>query len=422
MSTTGERRDAAQAGLLRDPEFLRYLLGRMLSGAGNVATLLALPVLVYRASDSASLTALVAACEAAPYLLFGLFAGALTDRWNRKKVMIAADVASTALLLTIPLAHALGEVTVPHVLAVAFLGPTVGVFFDGAVFGAVPMLVGRDRIAAANSYVWSLQSVIEIVVPSLVGVLLAFVHPAWLLGFDASTFAASAVLLAGIHRPLYDATRARAALTLRQVFRDIGEGIDYLVHHPGVRTMTIIGFLQCVGGGGFMALYVVWVDRVLGLGTEGWRFGAVYAAWAVGSLAASLALPRLVRFVSPARIALVALPVNAVLWFAVLLQQTWWVAGLLMIGWSVAYTMVAINSITYRQQVTPEHLLGRVNTAGRMLSWGMGWTGGAFLAGLAVHGLGLRPALFAFGCASLVAVAVAWTSPLRTGNGDPGRG
>ncbi len=164
-----------------------------------------------------------------------------------------------------------------------------------------------------------------------------------------------------------------------------------------------------------MALYVVWLDRVLGLGTEGWRFGAVYAAWAVGSLAASLALPRLVRVASPARIALVALPVNAALWFAVLLQEVWWHAGLLMIPWSVAYTLVAINSITYRQQVTPEHLLGRVNTAGRMLSWGIGWTGGAFLAGAVVPLLGLRATLFVFALASVAAVVVAWTSPLRVG-------
>jgi hypothetical protein len=332
--------------------------------------------------------------------------------------MITADLASTAVLATIPLAHWLAEVTIPHVLAVAFLGPTIGVFFDGAVFGAVPLLVGRDRIAAANSYVWSLQSVIEIVVPSAVGVLLAFVAPAWLLGFDAVTFAASAALLAGIQRPMYDAAREREALTVRQVFRDIREGLHYLAHHGGVRTMTMVGFLQCLGAGGFMALYVVWLDRVLRLGTEGWRFGVVYGAWAVGSLAASLALPRLVRRVSPARITLVALPVNAALWFAVLLQDVWWRAGLLMIAWSVAYTLVAINSITYRQQVTPEHLLGRVNTAGRMLAWGMGWTGGAFLAGAAVHLIGLRPTLLVFAFASVAAVAVAWTSPLRTGDPD----
>ena len=157
-----------------------------------------LPIIVYRTSGSASLTALVAAAEAAPYLLFGLFSGALTDRWNRKKVMVTADVLSTLLVATVPLADLLGELTVPHVLAVAFLGPTIGVFFDGAVFGALPTLVGRQRIAEANSMTWAAASVVEMAMPSAVGVLLAFVHPAWLLGFDALTFALSAVLIGGI--------------------------------------------------------------------------------------------------------------------------------------------------------------------------------------------------------------------------------
>ena len=110
-------------GVLRDREFLRYFLSRQLSVAGSIVTLVTLPIIVYRASGSASLTALVAACEAAPYLLFGLFSGALTDRWNRKKVMVTADVLSALLVATIPLADLLWELTVPHVLAVAFLGP-----------------------------------------------------------------------------------------------------------------------------------------------------------------------------------------------------------------------------------------------------------------------------------------------------------
>nr|WP_281385898.1 MFS transporter [Nocardioides luti] len=392
---------------------MRYLVSRCLSVAGNVATLIALPVLVYRTSDDAGLTALVAGCEAAPYLLLGLFSGALTDRWDRRRVMIVADVLSTLVLATIPLAAWLGTVTVPHVLAVAFVGPSIGVFFDGAVFGAVPTLVGRDRIASANSLTWSVQSVIEIVVPSVVGALMAVLDPAWLLGFDALTFAASAALIAGIHRPMHDATRARSALTVRQVFRDIGEGLDYLVHHPGVRTMTVIGFVQCVSLGGYMALSVVWIDRVLGLGTDGWRFGVTYAAWALGGLAASLSLPALVRFVTPARITLLALPVAAGIGIAVSRLQTWWLAAPLMMVWAAAATLVTINSITYRQQVTPEHLLGRVNTAGRMLSWGIGWTGGALLAGLVVGPLGLRPTMLAFTVVNLVGVLVAWTSPLR---------
>ena len=75
--------------------------------------------------------------------------------------------------------------------------------------------------------------------------------------------------------------------------------------------------------------------------------------------------------------------------------------------------LVVINSVTYRQQVTPEHLLGRVNTAGRMLAWGMGWTGGAFFAGVLVGSLGLVPTLVVLSSTGILATAVAWTSPLR---------
>lgn len=400
--------------LLRDPQFLRYLLARSLSTIGNIATLVALPVLVYRSSGSAGLTALVAACEAAPYLLFGLFSGALTDRWNRKRVMVSADACSTALLLTIPLTHlVVGEVPVPQVLLVAFLGPTIGVFFDGAVFGAVPLLVGRGRIAVANSYLWSLQSVIEIAVPSAVGLLLGFLHPAWVLGLDAVTFAVSAALLVGITRPLHDATRERPPLTVGQLGRDIRDGLRYLLGHAGVRTMTIVGTIQCLSGGGFIALQVVWMDRILDVGTSGWRFGAVFSAWAIGGLLASLALPRLVRRVQPAQIALWSLPVAAGTALLVPWLQPWWLAALALACWALPYTLVVINSITYRQQVTPEHLLGRVNTAGRMLSWGLGWTGGALLAGLLVGPLGLRGTLMACTALGVVSVAVAWTSPLR---------
>ena len=149
--------------LLRDADFLQYVAARVLSLVGNIITLVALPVLIYRLSGSTFLTALVAGLEAAPYLIFGLLAGALSDRWNRKTVMVTSDILGACLLASVPVAHFLDVLTVPHILFVAFAGPTIGTFFDGAVFGAVPMLVGRSRIAQANSYVWSLQGMVEVV-------------------------------------------------------------------------------------------------------------------------------------------------------------------------------------------------------------------------------------------------------------------
>jgi hypothetical protein len=76
--------------------------------------------------------------------------------------------------------------------------------------------------------------------------------------------------------------------------------------------------------------------------------------------------------------------------------------------------LVVVNTISYRQQVTPEALLGRVNTTGRLLSWGVGWTLGAFAGGVLSHQIGVRPAMVSMASLSVAAVVVAWTSPLRT--------
>lgn len=402
------------AGRLRDEaDFRRYWWSRVLSLSGTVITLVALPVLVYRLSDSAFLTALVAALEAAPYLVFGLLAGALSDRWDRKSVMVTADFVNAAVMISVPVAAWLGVLTVPHVLAVAFVSPAVATFFDGANFGALPVLVGRDRIAAANAAVWGAATSIEMVLPAVVGVALAVIDPATLLVVDALSFVASGLFVRAISRLLHDPDRRREPLTRRLVASDVGEGLRFLIRHSGVRTMTIIGTVQCLSGGGFVALIVVWCDRVLGVGTQGLRFGLVYGGWSVGALLASLLLPRLLRHTTPASVALVALPVAAVLGIATALMTQWVLASLGLLAWGTAYTLVVVNSISYRQQVTPEHLLGRVNTAGRMLSWGAGWTLGAVLGGTLGHVLGVRQALVAVASLGLVSVVVAWTSPLR---------
>lgn len=178
--------------------------------------------------------------------------------------------------------------------------------------------------------------------------------------------------------------------------------------------MTIVGTVQCLSGGGFVALLVVWCDRVLGVGTQGLRFGLVYGGWSAGGLLASLLLPPALRYTTPASVALAALPAAAALGIATALATQWALAALGMVAWGFAYTLVVVNSISYRQTVTPEHLLGRVNTAGRMLSWGLGWTGGAVLGGALGHLLGTRPALVTMASIGLLSVVVAWTSPLRT--------
>jgi MFS family permease len=403
----------APARLRDDPDFRRYWLARVLSIIGSMVTAVALPVLVYRMSGSTFLTALTTALEAAPYLLTGLFAGALSDRWNRQRVMVSADLVNAVLIGSIPVAHLLGVLTVGQVLAVGFAVQAVYTFFDGANFGALPVLVGRARVAQANSAVWTASSLVELFVPALAGLALAVLNPASLLALDALSFVASAIAVRGIVRAMSERRDGQLPLRPRVVFADVAEGVRFLVRHPGVRTMTIVGSLQSFAGGGFVALMVVWCDRILHIGTSGVRFGLVWGAWGIGGLIAAVGLPRLLRRMPPAAITLYALPMSAVLGIVTALMPGWGLAALALLVWGSAYVLVIVNSISYRQQVTPEQLLGRVNTAGRMLSWGVGWTLGSLVGGLLGNQYGVRTAMVVMGTFGFVAVVVAWTSPLR---------
>ena len=101
------------------PEFRLFLAARSISWAGNAITLVALPILVFQLTGSPALTGLLTAVEALPYLVFGLPAGALADRWNRKRVLVTAWAASGIVMATIPAAASIGLLTIPLMTSVA---------------------------------------------------------------------------------------------------------------------------------------------------------------------------------------------------------------------------------------------------------------------------------------------------------------
>ncbi len=403
-----------RAGSLRGHrDFRLFWTARQVSVAGTLVTAVALPVLVYRLSGSPALTALVTVAEGVPYLLLGLVSGALSDRLDRRRVMVAADLLSALAIGSVPIAWALGVLTVWHALAAGLVTQSFFVFFDGAAFGALPAIVGRARIGDANAAIWGTGSLLDLGVPMLAGLVLAVLHPAWLLGVDALSYAISAACVSAIAVRL-SLPRQLPPLRPGVLVGEVRDGLRYLVGHAGVRSMTAVGFLVSLSGAGFMALSVPYTDRILGVGTSGWRFGLVFAAWGIGGVTVALATPRLLRLMPPGRLTLMWLPVCAASGIAVATTSTWRVAVLAMVLWGVSYQGTVLNSITYRQQVTPEHLLGRVNTAGRMLSFGVGWTGGALGAGALAASLGLRAGLVCVVSVGALAAAYGWLSPLRT--------
>ncbi|GIF73182.1 MFS transporter [Asanoa siamensis] len=404
--------------LLADTDFRRYWLARMVSVTGSLVTYVALPVLIYSVTGSSLWTAFVVVAEGLPYLCFGLFAGALADRLDRRRLMVVADVANAFVLGSVPVAYAFGVLTAPHVLVVAFLTHILFVFFDAANFGALPALVGRARIASANSAVHGGGTVLELVVPGLAGVALTLVTPAPLLLVDAVSFAVSALLVRAIATPLQAAVAGSGPSA--GLLRDIREGVVFLSRQPIVRTQTIVGCLQSMTGGAFMGQFVPWLDQTLGVRpTNDARLGVLYGVWGAGGIVAALVFPRLARRIGEPRVTLWFLPLSALFGLACGVATSWVAVACLLALWAVVYSLVILNAITLRQRVTPDRLQSRVNTAGRMVSFGLGWPVGALAGGLVADASSPRAAIVTSAAMSGVGVLVAWLSPLRRLAGEP---
>ena len=138
---------------------------------------------------------MLAALQAVPYLLFGLFAGAIADRADRRRLMVGCNVLQTIVLATVPLAAAAGVLGVEQVFVVAIVSATLFVWFDAANFGAMPLIAGRDRLVEANAAVSGASSLIAVVGPAVAGVLAATIGPAYAIGIDAASYGLSAIAL-----------------------------------------------------------------------------------------------------------------------------------------------------------------------------------------------------------------------------------
>jgi hypothetical protein len=400
-----------RAGALNIPgSFAVFWTARTLSWAGTGISGVVLPVLVYDRTGSPALTSLLAAVEAVPYLAFGLLAGAVADRSGRRGLMVGCDLGCAALMGSIPVAWALGGLTTGLVLLAALGAATAFVFFDAASFGAVPALAGRDGVVGAVSGLSASSAVTSMIAPAAAGGLLAVLAPAQAVIADAASYLASAVLLASIRRPFESPDPAGRP---RLAWRDMLEGARFLWQRPLLRAMTLLaGTPVSVSGGAGVGLMVIYAVRALGLTRTDPRIGLLYSAAAAGSAAAALALPRVRRRLRAGRVALVFLALDAAALAWVALAPGFAVALAALACWMFCYSMVTINGITLRQQLTPDRLQSRVNTTARMLGWG-GYPFGALIGGGLADVLPIRVTLLVMCLPVAAAAAAGLRSPLR---------
>ncbi|MGB4780322.1 MFS transporter [Microbacterium sp.] len=388
------------------PAFRLFLTARTISWAGNAITLVALPVLVFQLTGSPALTGLLTATEALPYLVFGLPAGALADRWDRKRVLVVTGAASGLVMASIPLAASLELLTVTHLFVAALGVSSLFVFFDAAGFGALPELVGRNRIPSATGTMVAFGTVISLIGPAAGGAIAAAVGPALALSIDAAAYLIAAVLTAFVHWVPIASPGADVPLTAAGLVSDIADGIRYIWRTEIIRWLTLIGAGASISGGAMLGLTIVAGVEQLGMTDDDPRLGLLYSATALGAFLVSLAVSRIQRSVGTGWITIAALSIS---WIT---QLVWAVntsigVGLVVLAvFQAASTLAIMNGIIVRQSLAPDHLQSRVNTTARMIAWG-GTPLGAMLGGTLAEHFSVTLALVVCSLGTALGLAIA---------------
>lgn len=416
-SSADGRKDGIGLGSVRLSGFRLFLVSRATSWVGTAMTLIALPLLLYQRTGSAALTGLLAALEAVPYLVLGLPAGALVDRWDQRRTLVVTSVLSGLVMASIPVASWVGLLTTGQLLLASLAVSALFVFFDAAGFGAVPALVGRDRVAGASGTMLSVYTSINLIGPALGGVAATAVGAANLIAIDAVSYLVAALLLRRVR--WREAAETRRAVTdvglrrrLAQIRVDVVEGLAYIWSHRVIRTLTLLGTGASVSAGAVTGLIVVVAVQQFHLDDHDSRIGLLFAATAAGSLVTGLLIGRVQQRYRTGTISLGSLAASWLLMVGWALNNLWWVGLVVLALWQAASSLTTLNGIVVRQAVTPQRLQARVNTTARMIAWG-GSPLGATLGGIVAQTWGTRPALLIASAGLAVSLLVGLAGPLR---------
>ena len=361
-------------------DFWRFWAGQTISNFGSSFTLFALPLLVFKLTGSPVNLGLVTAFEFLPYLLFGLILGAWVDRVDRRRMMIATDVARAVVIASIVVLAGLDMLAVWWIYAVGFVSTTLQICFDAGEFAAIPSLVGTDDLIKANGRIQASYSAALFFGPLMAGSLLTVAPIQTVLLFDALSFLVSALTLALV-RGSFNITSG-GEKTLTSLRQDVVEGLRYVLSHPILRNISIMMALINFLAATTQTQLVLFAKERFGASDA--QVGFLYSAGALGIVVLSLAAGPVRERVSFSKAALGGLMVYGLLITGLAFTGRFWLAlpvWALACGFGIFFN---INTSSLRQAIVPNQLLGRIMSIAAVLAWSA-IPLGSLLGGLAIE-------------------------------------
>ena len=375
------------------------------SNLGDGIVLAAGPLLVATISGEPFAVAMAAFLQQLPWLLFGVPAGAMVDRLDRRTLTIVVDLVRFTVIGLLAVTVALGVASLPVVFVAVFLLGTSETFADNAASTLVATAVPKDGLGVANSRLFGTAIATNQLAGPPLGAFLFGVGMAVPFGVNAVCFLLAAVLISRISRSVVPREGEPRAMR-----HEIAEGLRWLWAHAPVRTLALTIFAFNVTFGAAMAVYVLYAKERLGVGDFG--YGLLMTSSALGGLLGATAYRWLeVRF-SLATLMRIGLVIETLTHLCLAVTREPLVAGMVMAVFGVHAVVWGTTSTTVRQRAVPSRLLGRVTSVYLLGSVG-GMALGSLLGGAIAQRWGIvAPYWFGF-VGSALLTAVMWRSFLN---------
>lgn len=388
-------------------DFRWLLASSWTSNVGDGIALAAAPLLIASMTSSPILVAAGAILQFLPWLLFGLHAGAIADRFDRRRLVMAANAARAVVLAALCVFLVTGTANIWIVLATAFLYGTAEVFVDTAGSTLLPMLVKPADLGIGNARLQAGYLVANQFAGPPVGAFLFAAGSAWPFLVEVVCVAFAVVLISRITTTvLPERDPSTGSGTQRtKVHTDIAEGLRWLWRNPPVRMLVLIILLFNVTWAAPWGVLVLYATEHLHMGAVG--YGALTTASALGGLLATMSFGWLERHVSFATLMRIVLSMEVLMHLAFALTTTGWVALVIMFTFGAYAFVWGTISTTVRQRLVPTELQGRLASVNMVGVFG-GMVIGNALGGVIAQVWGLTaPWWFAF-AGSAITLLIVW--------------
>lgn len=371
------------------------------SNLGDGLYQITLPLLASQLTRSPSLIALLGVMSSLPWLIFALQAGSIVDRSDRRKVMLWVNGGRLLILLSLTLAVMMGVASLPMLYVAALLLGIGETLVDTALTSIVPSVVAKDRLTWANARITAVQTVTNTFIgPPLAGYL-AGLGFAIATGSSALMYVAAGIALI-LMRGSFSVPSQKKTQIDKHFWWHVTEGLRFLWKDRLIRDLTLFTASMNLFWSGWGALIVLYAVRPGPMGLSEFGYGIFLTAMAIGGLVGSVLCERLQKSLGT-RNALVLDFIGTILLVGVPALTTNPLAvgaAAFFAGMGATIWVILVSST--RQRLVPGELLGRVYSASRFISWGIGPIG-AVLAGFVAEIWGIRTM---FGIGGIVSIGL----------------